>query len=265
MRELTITTCQAPIAERCVALLARYLAERLAIPVRFVQDISWQERIQQLDRGAIDIAWICGTPYVHRFDRTQPTVTLLAAPVQAAARYGDRPIYFSDVVVRADSPFQQFEDLRGTRWGYNEPNSHSGYFLFRSYLAARGETTAFFGRLVETGAHQQSLEQILSGQLDASAIDSTVLDLVLRGEPSIASHIRVIATLGPSSSPPWVASTRLEPALCDHVRGALLSAHRDERGLVALAAGGLARFAAVADHDYDDIRHMAAQADQAGA
>ncbi len=264
MRELTITTCQAPIAERCVALLAIYLAEQLARPVRFVDDCSWQERARLLDSGVIDLAWICGTPYVRRVDTLQPTVTLLVAPVQAAARYGGRPVYFSDVVVRAQSPLHHFADLRGRRWGYNEPNSHSGYFLFRSYLVERGETTAFFGQIVETGGHQQSLALILGGQLDASAIDSTVLDLLLRDDPALATDIRLIATLGPSSGPPWVASLQLEATLREQVRAALLAAHTQQRGQAALAAGGLARFAAVDDQDYNDIRRMAALAALAG-
>jgi ABC-type nitrate/sulfonate/bicarbonate transport system substrate-binding protein len=63
--------------------------------------------------------------------RQPPKLTLLAAPLPAGARYGGKPIYFSDVVVRRDSPYQTFADLRGVTWGYNEPGSQSGYNVVR--------------------------------------------------------------------------------------------------------------------------------------
>jgi phosphonate transport system substrate-binding protein len=256
MNQLTITSCQSPLAELHVALLAKYLARYLGIAVRFVNHIPWQERSRLLDTGEIDVAWICGAPYVRRTVAPSPAVVLLAAPVQTGERYSDRPIYFSDVVVGAASSFRSFVQLRGTRWGYNEPASHSGYVLFRSYLAERGETVAFFGSLMETGAHHESLAHILAGTIDAAAIDSTVLELLLGHQPELATHIRVIETMGPSSAPPWVASHLLDTTLREQVRQALLAAHTNEQGRAALAAGGIARFAAVDDSDYNDIRRM---------
>ena len=61
------------------------------------------------------VAFICGWAYAQRHDRPERSVDLLCAPVMAAPRYEDRPIYFTDVVVRHDHPGQSFADLREQR------------------------------------------------------------------------------------------------------------------------------------------------------
>jgi phosphonate transport system substrate-binding protein len=130
---LRFSSCQAPIAELFCEALAAFIGESLSIPSEFVGDIPWQERYRLLERGDIQVCWICGLPYVKKNN-----VDLLAAPVMSDPRYGGKPVYYSDVVVRADSSFRSFEDLRGVRWAYNEPGSHSGYNVTRYYLAKDG-------------------------------------------------------------------------------------------------------------------------------
>ena len=81
-----------------------------------------------------EVCFVCSLPYVE-FERQgiAPAVPI-AAPVLIGDRYGGRPIYFSDVIVHRDSPFQSFLDLRGHSWAYNEPLSHSGYGITRYHL-----------------------------------------------------------------------------------------------------------------------------------
>jgi phosphonate transport system substrate-binding protein len=172
------------------------------------------------------------------------------------ARYLDAPIYFSDVVVRGGSPYQALADLRGRSWAYNEPGSQSGYNITRYTLAERGLGEGFFGRAVASGAHQTSLQMVLRGEVDASAIDSTVLEQELRDDPSFGAQIRIIDTFGPSPIPPWVAPIGQDPELSLRLRGCLLDMETDPQGQAILAQAGMARFAAVSDADYDPIREM---------
>lgn len=116
-----------------------------------------------LDRGEAHLGFVCGLPYVWKADSAAPQVELLAAPVMARPRYGNRPIYFSDVVVRADSSLYCFGELRGTRWAYNEPSSHSGYNLVRYKLARLRARDQYFSSVVESGTHQNSLQLVLDG------------------------------------------------------------------------------------------------------
>ena len=234
------------------AIVAR-LGERVGLGLEMVEGRPWQEQQQQLDTGEAQLAFICGLPYTVRAAWLQP----LAAPVHAGARYGDQSIYFSDVVVRRTSPYQHFDDLRRARWAYNEPGSLSGHEVARAHLAAMGAARGFFDQAIESGAHLESLRLIVTGQADAAAVDSTVLELALRDEPALAEQVRVVATLGPNPAPPCVAARALPPALRERLRAALISLHEDQAGRTALALGGLHRFVPVEDADYDPVRRTA--------
>jgi phosphonate transport system substrate-binding protein len=260
MPSLTFTSCQAPIAEFTVRAVAEYLGDKLNIPTRYIDDIDWPERYARLDTNLIDIGWICGTPYVRRHDELRLNIELLAAPVMAAPRYQNRPVYFSDVVVRSDSRFCSFDDLRGASWAYNEPSSHSGYHCVRWFLAQRNLDGAFFGRVVESGAHANSLNMILSGETDASAIDATVLEMRLAQERALREKIRVIDAIGPSPIPPYVVGTHVPAPVRQALRHALTHMHEDECGRDILREGQLVRFAEVTDADYDRTREMLRQA-----
>ena len=259
--ELTITTCQASIAAFFVCEVAGYLGHRLGLATRFINEIAWQERQAQLDANQIDVGWICGAPYVRRIDQQLAAIELLAAPVMAASRYQDQPVYFSDVVVRYDSPYQKFADLRGTRWAYNERKSYSGYEVVRSYLATQNLDRFFFGQVIESGAHQRSVELILRGDVEASAIDSTVLDLLYAQQPQLCHQLRAIDTLGPSPIPPWVIGLHVAPELRIQLREALIQMQHDPVGQAILLRGQTVRFATVGDADYDLTRTRLAHAE----
>jgi len=237
--------------------LADYLSYYLPIPVQLRIDIPWTERDRLLDIGEIDLCWICGLPYVRKADRLPGRIAPLVAPVMLGSRYQGRPIYYSDVVVHRDSPFQTLADLRGASWAYNEPGSQSGYGVVVYSLAVRGETLAFFGRAIESGAHQNSIQMILRREVDASAIDTTVLEQELSDDPALASQLRVIDTFGPSPIPPWVVSKRVAPEIRERLRDLLTSMHTQADGQTILEKARMARFTAVEDADYDPIREMA--------
>lgn len=257
--ELSLATCQAHNTVPISRALAAYLTDQLGLSVRY-RDGDWQESFQAIVAGRIGIGWICSRPYTRLIDEERAPIRLLAAPVMAGARYGGRPIYFSDVIVRRDSRFRQFDDLRGASWAYNEPGSQSGYHITRHYLAQRGERGPFFGRVVGSGAHLRSIEMVLAGAVDASAIDSTVLEWEMARDPTLAKRLRIIEVFGPSPIPPLVISAVLPDDLAADIQALLLSLHTSQAGRQLLAVGNLDRFAAVTDSDYDPIRRMAEEA-----
>jgi phosphonate transport system substrate-binding protein len=265
--ELKITTCLAANTEPVGRAVADYLADRLQMSVRFVDDIPWQERERGLDQGQIHIGWICGLLYVwkymersrhsHRSNHPHRLVELLAAPVMCGKRYEDQPVYFSDVIVRQDSPFQSFEDLRGTALAYNEPRSYSGYAVLCYHLATHGYTKGYFGKAIESGAHLNSMQMVLSGEADTTAIDSTILDCELESNPALRSQLRVVAVLGPSPIPPWVIFGTLPDGMRHDLRSLMLEMNGDVLGRQILREGQLNRFTSISDVDYDPIRNVA--------
>ncbi|HEV7393879.1 MAG TPA: PhnD/SsuA/transferrin family substrate-binding protein, partial [Burkholderiales bacterium] len=145
-------------------------------------------------------------------------------------------------------------------WAYNEPRSHSGHNVVCHHLSGIGETSRYFGDIIESGAHQTSLELILGGRVDASAIDSTVLEAELRRFPELDSEIRIIATLGPSPMPPWVLHKSVPLELRVALRRVLLEMHEDAEASGILEQWGISHFASAVDALYDPIRKMSAEA-----
>ncbi len=259
-KPVTFSNSQAPIHDFFIRAVAEYLSLR-GIPTQVVTTGTWDEREAALDAGEIDLGWICGAPYVKKIARGVP-LKILAAPVMSHPRYQNCPVYFSEVVVRADSRFQTFADLRGARWAYNEKNSHSGYHVVRYFLATQNLNGNFFGRVLESGAHQNSIEMLLRDEVDASAIDSTVLELMFAQDDTLAQQFRIIETIGPSPMPPIVIGAHVEENIRAQLREALLMMHEKAEGRAILARAHMARFAAVCDAEYDAIREMLHAADK---
>ena len=257
---LRFATFLAPNMLPVYRFLAERISDRLGRPVELVVGTSFD----QFERGDADLGVICGLPYVWLADRHPSPVEPLAAPVLSGARYGGRPIYYSDVVVRRDSPITCLEELRGRSWAYNEPASHSGHTVTLYSLVAMSARPGFLGPVVEAGFHQRAIRLVHSGRVDAAAIDSQVLAIELRDHPRLADGLRAIGTFGPSTIQPVVAASRLPDQLKDQVREVLVTLAGDPAARPVLAYGLIDRFTPVGDAAYDDIRAMLATIEAAG-
>ena len=105
----------------------RFLADRIGRRLGRRVELAVGRTFDQFERGEADLGVICGLPYVWLAARRPPPVEPLGAPVLAGPRYGGRPVYYSDVIVRHDSPITRLGELRGRSWAYNEPASHSAW------------------------------------------------------------------------------------------------------------------------------------------
>jgi phosphonate transport system substrate-binding protein len=239
--------------------VADFVGRQLRRPVELVVG----ESFAAFARGEVDVGFICGLPYVALMRDNPPPIEVLAAPVLQGERYRDLPVYFSDVIVRHESAYRAFADLRGCAWAYNDPDSHSGYNITRYTLVRMGETNGFFGQVAAAGFHQDALRMVADGRVDASAIDSQVLAIELRDHPELAARVRIIDALGPATIQPVVAARHVSPALKDSIRAAICAIADDPQARATLDRGFVARFEPIADAAYDDIRAMVAAAEAA--
>ncbi len=260
LKEIKMVSLMANKADFFYRELADYLTLRTGINFSVIDKPEWREREYLLDSGQAQMGFVCGLQYVQKVDIENQALELLAAPVMKPDRYLDKPIYFSDVVVHRDSHFQSMSDLRGGSWACNEPTSHSGCNLIRYHLAVQGESANFFQEIVESGSHQDSLAMLFDGKIDATAIDSTVLELELRLRPELSQQIRIIETLGPSPTPPSVISAKVQREVIVAIKQCLLTMHTEHEGISILDSVSLARFEQVSDKDYDLIRSMEKEA-----
>jgi len=260
MNRLRFGTFLAPSIMPVYQAVTEEVGRRLAIETELVVETDYEACAQDKN----EVCFVCSLPYVE-FERQgiSPAVPL-AAPVLEGDRYADRPIYYSDVIVHRDSPFSSFLDLRGRSWAYNEPLSHSGYGITRYHLVELGETHGFFGEVIEAGFHEESIRMVADREVDASAIDSQVLAVALRDDPSLARSLRIIDALGPSTIQPVAVSKRVPLELRRRILSVLVSLHEDRDVRERLSLGLVKRFVPVGPSSYDDIRMMRDACEAAG-
>jgi len=241
-------------------LVTEEVGRRLRLPTELVVETSYES----CEKDMNEVCFVCSLPYVTFERRGLDLAVPVAAPVLMGARYGSRPIYFSDVIVHRDSPFQSFLDLRGRSWAYNEPLSHSGYGITRYHLVRLGETTGFFGKVVEAGFHQEAIKLVARREVDGAAIDSLVLAVELRDNPDLAEQVRVVEALGPSTIQPVAVSRRVPEDLREAIHDVLVTMAEDPTVRQRLALGLVERFVAVDAASYDDMRMMVDACEAAG-
>jgi phosphonate transport system substrate-binding protein len=250
---LRLVTFLAPNLYWFYEFVANYLAKKLGYPTELSVGTDYAHL-----SGKADIAFICGLPYVEHTRLRAPCMEPLVAPVLRGERYADRPIYFSDVIVRKISPFHSFAELRGQSWAYNDPHSQSGYGVVRYHMVQQGERNGYFARVVEAGYHERAIQMVCFGEVDGAAIDSHVLALLMRDNPVYASRLRIIETFGPSPIQPIVAGNHLSNSLRCDVTRVLLEMGDDASAKPQLAEALVERFVSVSDSCYDEIRKMLA-------
>lgn len=246
-RPLTFASFLAPNVRPLYEFIAHAVGARLGRESRLVIGSSFG----QFQAGEIDVGFLCSPPYLRL--AALGVVEAIAAPVLEGLRYGSRPVYFSDVVVRRDNPARSFKDLRGCRWAFNDLDSYSGYVAPLVHLAQLAETPAFFGRWIEAGSHEASIRMILAGEADASAVDSQVLSIESR-RPEVVTGLRTVAMLGPAPIQPVVVASRLPGSLKQEIRETILALGSTRITRAALAVGLVERFVPVSQATYTSVR-----------
>ena len=244
--------------------ISKYLTRKAGLHVEFITGLAYSTINGMMESGAVDCGFVCGLPYVLLHDRPEPAALLLAAPIMKAPRYQGQPKYYSDLIVKKDSPYKTLQDLEGATYVYNEELSNSGYNMPRYRLVQLGLTKGFFGKVLRSGSHEESIRMVASGKADASFVDSLVIDYDREKHLGHADEVRVLESLGPAGICPLVMSTKLAAPVRDKLQHAIVTMHEDPVGRKILDDALLDRFMIVDDHNYDDIRAMKEAAEKAG-
>lgn len=230
--------------------LISYVGEKLGWPTDLVQRRSYKEISDLLEKAEVDVAFVCGRPYV--LDRDRFGLELLVAPLVY-----EEPIYYSYVIVPRDSPVQRFDELRGKRYAFSDPLSNSGHLVPLYMLTRVGETPdRFFRRYIFTHSHSGSVEAVAVKFVDGASVDSYVYDYLAATNPRLTEKTRIIARSPPHGITPVVVRPGLDPGLKAEVRRVFLEMDRDPKGRDLLRQLMIRRFVTVPDSLFDSIRHM---------
>jgi ABC-type phosphate/phosphonate transport system substrate-binding protein len=171
-------------------------------------------------RSDLGLAMMCGLPFAQRGERP----TLVAAPIPSPARYGGKPVYFTDIVVRADAPYRQLEDTFGGVIGYTLADSMSGGVALRHHLAPyrQAKGSRLYRKAVGERINARGVISALAdGRIDAGPLDSYYHDLLKAHDPAFAGQVRTLASTAALPIPPLVATAALPEETLAKVRAAL--------------------------------------------
>jgi len=204
--------------------------------------------------GSADLGWICSTSYVALATQNEaPSIQLAGvAWVPDDPEANGRPVYFGDIITRADSDIETFDDLAGRRVGCNDPVSLSGHYAMRFAIRDRG-LPEDFTELVFTGGHHRSIDQVLSGELDAAVVDSVVRTGRSRLDAEVAD-LHIVERLGPWPVQPLVARSSLDADTVDEVRRLLIEASQHPDVQAELHAASLSHLVEVGPDHYASVR-----------
>ncbi len=242
--------------------IAKYFSDKLGWNVKVVSNLSYAESDNMLEKGVIQVGFVCGLPYIHKF--AEGKYELLAVPVMSmkkgtfsdAKGYDDVPgKYYSYTIVHKDSPLKSWADLKGKTYAFSEMGSNSGYNLPRAKLVSIGaKDWTYFSKVIVSGSHEESIRLVATGAVDASSVDSLVLDYDRFVKDAAALNVRIIDHLGPAGIPPVVVSKKADPFIKEALMDVMLNMHKDPEGKKILARAMVKRFAPPNDRNYDDIR-----------
>ena len=142
----------------------QYLSKQLGVPVKLRIANDYAAVIEGQIAGNIQIA-LYGPSAFARALMNGAKTDAFAMQVNKDGTKG----YYSVLYVKADSPYQKIEDLKGKNLGLVDPNSTSGNNVPRFEMNTMGiKPEEFFSNVVYTGSHENAVIALQQGQVDGA-------------------------------------------------------------------------------------------------
>lgn len=232
--------------------LLDYIGKKLDMKVNFVEKNTYAEVNALLKNGSIDVAFVCGGPYVEGHDEFG--LELLAAPLVEG-----KSVYYSYIIVGKNSGIERLEDLRGRVFAFADPMSNSGKLVPTYMLHKMGEDPQnFFKEYVYTYSHDNSIKAVAQGIVDGAAVDSIVWNYMNKRNDKYTKETKIIRVSDPYGIPPVVVCPGLNNDLKKKIKIVLLNMHNEAEGRDILEKMLIDRFVEADDSNYDSIREIRA-------
>ncbi|MHB1118723.1 MAG: substrate-binding domain-containing protein [Bellilinea sp.] len=228
----------------------KYLEAQFNRPVELIQRRTYLETNELIAAGKVDLAFVCTSAYVAGHDSFG--MELLAAP-----QVNGETVYYSLLIVPAESTAQSMADLQDKRFAFTDPISLSGR-MYPTYMVQQlgFSPESFFSQTFFTYSHDEAIRAVANKLADGAAVDSLVYDFAIARDPELAQKIRVIHRSSPFGIPPVVVSPNLDPNLKLELQKVLLGMADTTEGRKALESIGVEKFMTIDDHAYDGIRAL---------
>jgi phosphonate transport system substrate-binding protein len=157
------------------------LSAALGIKVTEINAADYNAVVEAMRTRHADIASFGPVTYVQAVERAGVEAMVVVAPFGNKNQAG----YTSKIIVKAGSPIKTLQDLRGKTFAFVDPASTSGNYvptleLMNTFPGMTNEdfhtNGRFFSSVSFSGRHQNGLQAVINGDIDAAPVASDILD-----------------------------------------------------------------------------------------
>lgn len=147
--------------------LSAYMTEALGVPFRVFRGSDYAAVVEAMRSGHAELAYLGPASY----GLARRVMGERVAPLFRYVDNSGMDGYLSVMIVKADSPVQRLEDMRGRTLAFVDPNSASGFQVPGWFLRRQGmDPATFFSRTGFAGSHEQGVMAVLNGTFDAAVV-----------------------------------------------------------------------------------------------
>lgn len=239
--------------EKRYAGISQIIANETGIRTQLVHLATYGDVLRAFEQGETDAAFVGSLMYGRL--HTRVGVRAVARPEAGGSSH-----YHGVVVVRSDSPYRSFSDLKGKVLAV-VPDTSAGE-LFASDLARRegAKLETFGSRLLKAPSHADAIRMVVAGKVDGCVAKDLVLHRMMEHSPEVRKKVRVLEASKEFPDNALVVSPSMDENRVAALKKILLALHTTETGRLALRALGAERFVETADRDYGNVYALARSA-----
>jgi phosphonate transport system substrate-binding protein len=197
--------------------LTKYLERTTGTKVDFVPVNDYPAAVEALVNKQVDLVWFGGFTYVQAQIRSGGKI------IPIAQREEDTK-FRSVFITQTNSGIKSLADLKGKQVSFGSPSSTSGHAMPRSFLLEAGiDPEKDFKRVAYSGAHDATIASVVSGRVDAAALDITVWRKFVAENKVDTSKVDVFFTSPPYFNYNWSVHADMPAAQREKITAALLN------------------------------------------
>ena len=197
--------------------LATYLENQLGMKVQFTPVTDYPAAVESLVNKKVDLVWFGGFTYVQAKLRSGGKV------VPLAQREEDTK-FQSVFITKTDSGIKTLNDMKGKQVSFGSQSSTSGHAMPRGVLVQAGiNPEKDFKRIAYSGAHDATIASVVSGKVDAAALDITVWKKFVTENKVDTKEVNVFFTTPTYFNYNWSVHADMPVALQEKIKAALLA------------------------------------------
>jgi phosphonate transport system substrate-binding protein len=196
--------------------ITKYLERTVGLKVEFIPVNDYPAAVEALVNKQVELVWFGGFTFVQAQIRSGGKV------VPIAQREEDTK-FRSVFITQKDSGIKQLADLKGKQVSFGSQSSTSGHLMPRTFLLEAGvDPEKDLKRVAYSGAHDATIASVVSGRVDAAALDITVWNKFVAEKKVDTTKVDVFFTTPPFFNYNWSVHADMPAPLREKITKALL-------------------------------------------